>query len=283
MTELRVVWRVAMGALRESFSSIRPYFVALLALVLMRMASSDICQLCAQYGEKASVLPLFIYAFNATYYILTLNFLFLVLACDVPLRKNHQRFIVLRCGRTAWAKGQILYLFLLAALYLAWVFFASIIAILPHVSFSLDWGRVYYSLARVELNGSLPFSQTIQEAFSAAEAFMICLSLQWLCMVFFGLMIYGINLATGKNIGMILPLVFLLLYFRLTNFIVGISWTLWISPVYLSRVQRCVGSLRHSAMGLPYAFCFFIVAIVVLGTCCVELARRQRSGIDMRN
>lgn len=52
MTELRVVWRVAMGALRESFSSIRPYFVALLALVLMRMASSDICQLCAQYGEK---------------------------------------------------------------------------------------------------------------------------------------------------------------------------------------------------------------------------------------
>ena len=229
------------------------------------------------------MLPLFIYAFNATYYILTLNFLFLVLACDVPLRKNHQRFIVLRCGRTAWAKGQILYLFLLAALYLAWVFFASIIAILPHVSFSLDWGRVYYSLARVELNGSLPFSQTIQEAFSAAEAFMICFSLQWLCMVFFGLMIYGINLATGKNIGMILPLVFLLLYFRLTNFIVGISWTLWISPVYLSRVQRCVGSLRHSAMGLPYAFCFFIVAIVVLGTCCVELARRQRSGIDMRN
>ena len=42
-------------------------------------------------------------------------------------------------------------------------------------------------------------------------------------------------------------------------------------------------NVENYMQNLPYAFCFFIVAIVVLGTCCVELARRQRSGIDMRN
>ena len=280
MAELRAIWRVALGALKETFSGIRPYFIAVLVLALMHLASGDVRMLCSQYDVNASVLPLFVFVFNTTYYILVFNFLFLVLACDVPLRKGHQRYIMLRCGRSVWAGGQILYLVLLATLYIIWVFLASAIVLSGHLSFSLDWGQVYYSLARIDLNGGVPFSQEIQSAFTAPRAFLISFGLQWFCFVLFGLIIYTLNLATGKNMGMIVPCFFLLLYFRSAQYITGTQWSTWVSPVLLSRLKWYAQIRRPS---LSYAIGFFSINIAVLIVCCVTLARRRRGGIDMRN
>lgn len=281
MAELRAMWRVAIGALRESFSSIRPYFIALLVLALMHMASSDVRALCTRYDANATILPLFVFVFNTTYYILALNFLYLVLVCDAPLRKGHQCYIVLRSGRGIWAGGQILYLVLMANLFLVWVFVSTVIVLAGHLALSLDWGQVYYSLARIELHGSVAFDRTTQNAFSASHAFLLSFGLQWLLCMLFGLMIYAINLATGKNTGMILPCFFLLLYFRIAQYIVGSTWTVWISPVYLSRMKRYTSTLRPGVPSLAYAIGFFLVGICALSTCCLVLARRRRSGIDM--
>lgn len=278
MAEFRAMWRVAVGALRETFSGIRPYFIAVVVLALMHLASSDVRALCSQYDVKASVLPLFIFVFNAIYYILLFNFLFCVLACDVPLRKGHQRYIVLRCGRSVWAGGQILYLILLATIFIVWLFIASMIVLAGKLSFSLDWGRVYFSLARIELHGGVSFSNTIQSAFTAPQAFLISFGLQWLCFVLFGLIIYAINLATGRNIGMIVPCFFLLMYFHFAQYIVNGQWTTWISPVLLSRL------MWHAYVRQPdmsYAIGFFLINIAALMICCVALARRRRGGIDM--
>lgn len=281
MAELKSMWHVAIGTLRESFSDARPYFVALMVLALMHLASSDVRSLCAQYDAKATILPLFVFVFNTTYYIITLNFLFLVLVCDIPLRKGHQRYIVLRCGRCNWAGGQILYLIMMTTIFLIWVFLATVIVMWGHLSLSLDWGRVYYSLARIKLQGGLVFSQAIQNAFSASDAFLFCFGLQWLCSMLFGLIIYVLNLVTGKNIGMIIPCVFLLLYFRIMQFIVGSTWTVWISPVYLSRLNRYTAAPLPGVPDACYALLFFLLGIAILCFCCVELARRRHGGIEM--
>ncbi len=280
MAKFRAMWRVAIGSFRETFSGIRPYFVALLVLALMHLASSNVRMLCSQYDVKATILPLFVYTLNTTYYILVFNFLFLVLACDVPLRKGHQRYIVLRCGRSVWAGGQILYLVLLATFYIIWIFLASVIVLLDKLSFSLEWGRVYYSLSRLELDGGISFSRAIQSAFTASQAFLISFCLQWFCFALFGLIIYTYNLATGKNTGMIVPCFFLLLYFRVAQYITGTQWTVWISPVYLSRLNL-YARMRHPS--LYYTIGFFLISITALTICCVTLARKRRSGIDMHN
>ena len=281
MDEFRAMRRVATGALRECFSGVRPYFIALLVLALMHMASTDVRDLCVRYDAKASMLPLFVYVFNTTYYILVLNFLFLVLVCDLPLRKGHHRYIVLRCGRGIWAGGQILYLLMAATIFLLWIFLATVIVMAGHISFEPDWGQVYYSLARIEVHGSIAFDRTVQSAFSAPCAFLLSFGLQWLLCVLFGLMIYAVNLATGKNVGMILPCVFLLLYFRIAQFIVGQTWTQWISPVYLSRMKYYTGTSRAGVPGLAHTIGFFLTVICAWSIVCVEIARRQRRGIDM--
>lgn len=278
MADVRRMWRVAMGCLRTTFSGARPYVVALMVLLMMHKCSRAVDWMCTEYSVKASFLPMFVFSQVETYYVIVFNFLFLVLACDVPLRGEHQTYVLMRSGRSLWAGGQVIYVMMLATIHTIWMVIASQIVLLGHLSFELDWGRVYYSLSQIQTPYGVSFSWKIQESFTAVQAFGLTFGLQWLCCMVLGMMILTINLASGKNVGMVLPCFFLLIFFRKVAFITGDGLMDKLSPVLVTRLKQYVVNFKPQ---IYYSVGYLALVVVAMIAVCLYIARHRRGGVSM--
>lgn len=74
-------------------------------------------------------------------------FLIILLFCDAPFKDNQAAFVLVRTGRKRWLISQILYLMWSSIIYTMFTFIVSVLALLPHVQWSSNWGIIIESLA----------------------------------------------------------------------------------------------------------------------------------------
>lgn len=164
-----------------------------------------------------------------------------ILFCDAPFADSQMPFMIIRAGRRNWTAGQLLYIALASAVYTLYFFIVSILALIPHLQWSADWGIVYRTLAAnpnfafkrgISLSGGI--EPKIVSAFSPVTATLISLGLFFLTSVFVGVLIFCLNVVSGRMgglvaAGVLVALSFFCVYFGPLS--LGGVWIRWLSPL----------------------------------------------------
>ena len=66
---------------------------------------------------------------------------------DAPFYDSHQLFVVMRSGVSRWCLGQALYVIAVSVGYMCFLTAMSVVVLLPQITFSGEWGRVWTTLA----------------------------------------------------------------------------------------------------------------------------------------
>lgn len=233
MVDLGNCFRIAAYNFRKWRGNPRYYILALLLLMFLNIFLAPVRQAAAyvQLPVSAWVFPFL----TSNYYSLMLiMFGFVLFLCDAPFVDSEQAYLIIRCGKKTWLKGQLLYICLASAVYFLTVFLMSILLLLPNITFSPDWGRLVRTLSQTDLglqfNASLDISYKIIRLYSPAAAMGLSLLMAWLIGVLFGVVLFVLNAFFSRAVGvMVTSGMVLLEIFALNNafrftYVSPVSW-----------------------------------------------------------
>ncbi len=192
----------------------------------------------------------------------------LLIFCDAPFLDDNQPYVIIRSGRTAWSVGQLAYIALTSALYFMFLFFASIVMSIPHIEFSLEWGKVLSTLANTNAQSVMgiraPVDSTIIYYFTPLQATWFTFLFSWCAATFLGLLIYSINsLTKTRSIGLFSAAFFIILDAALHGRQEGV----WFSPVSWATIGyiNASGFTKYPPVSYVYAgFALLIGVCIVL-------------------
>lgn len=155
------------------------------------------------YAVTPYLLPHF---FSGGTYQVYGKLMLVILMCNVPFLDKTRIYSVTRTGRIPWGIGQMIYIVLANILFQVIFFAAQILALLPFVGISREWGSVLYTIANDPtvlysyqgygtVNSDIVLQMTPLEAMG--KQMLLCILLG--CVI--GAGIFLINGLTGKSIG----------------------------------------------------------------------------------
>lgn len=160
----------------------------------------------------------------------------ILLFSDAPFADRHMPFLVIRAGRRNWVVGQLLYIVLAAFIYTAFTFIISVLALIPKIQLSMDWGSIIKTLAGgsgVPDTVTVFADERILTNFSAIGATLISFGLFWLVSIFIGFLIFCFNIVVGKMSGLVASGVFIFIsFFSIIHgrLVLG-DWISYLSPI----------------------------------------------------
>lgn len=268
---LREIRGVARYESRRVLSSARLRLLLAALAMLVHLYASPIRAFSAAFDERVSPLPLFVglTGTNASQNLLHLLWIYLI--CDAPFVDAAHTYVLLRCGRRNHMLGVMAYLLLCSCAYWAVVLLASVLVMAGRLEWSGEWGRVYYSLARVYGTGSrLTFQAPLQKLLSAPQAAALSFLLQVCCSYALSLLVVlGNRLA--RRLGVLLA-VGLVLFDRMF-FWFGLPYV-WMhaSPVTLANLQALDLQAASYHPSLRYALTALSLFTLALSAACLIAA-----------
>ena len=157
----------------------------------------------------------------------------LLIFSELPFKNTQQIFLLTRCGRHAWCVSQILYIIVVSITITAAAVLFTMLLLTGHLSFDNKWDKVINSVVNNKLpEGFTAYPCVNREAlavFTPHNAAAWSLLCGTFCSVMFGLVIFSINLASGRSIGIPIGSVLISLYwiFRYTDK----YFLIWFSPL----------------------------------------------------
>ena len=91
-----------------------------------------------------------VFLFSNVYFDVVFFMGAIYLYAKVPFMERQQMYAFIRLGKYKWISVQILKMFVSAFLYVATVFIASMLLIIPRIELDMGWGKLYYTLASTD-------------------------------------------------------------------------------------------------------------------------------------
>lgn len=206
MGKLHIYFRIAMNNIRKWQMNPRIYILGLLILMFQNIMLAPIRNAAASVNLPVSVW-VFPFLLSDYYSLMLIMFGFVLFLCDAPFIDSEQAYLIIRSGKKAWVKGQLLYICLASAVYFLFVFLASVVLLLPNISFEADWGKLLRTLAQTDMNRqfgiSLGVSYKIIHLYNPIMATLSTYLMAWLVGVFFGVSLFVLNAYFSRAIGVI--------------------------------------------------------------------------------
>lgn len=133
----------------------------------------------------------------------------LLLFSDAPFVNGHTPFVMIRSGKSAWIKGQLLYIFAASLALSLFMVVSTLLVLLPVLGWSNDWGTVIRLLANypseadkygIEASG-IGFSQAIVNAVPPLGVNLLSILLMWLVSAFTGVLVLAFNVVVKHGSG----------------------------------------------------------------------------------
>lgn len=240
-----------------------------LLCIMLYVYIYTILQPIKEFVENVKVSPtVWIFPYMVNDYLTQLIFVIggVFLFSTAPFEDEMKKYIEARTGRFSWNSGNILYIILMSFLYVIFLFFSSILFLLPHIQWSMEWGKVWNTIAK---NGSitrgynfnLSISEYLMGVYSPLKATVMTIFLEWACMAWLGLMIYFFNNKYNKKIGNLIAAMIVLLDVMIYN--AGSPWAYHFSPVTLSKLTTFVTYNIYYGVTLKYAVQFYAITIPI--------------------
>lgn len=188
------------------------YVIAVLAIL---MENSMMVGPVRNFSESVNLPSTpWIYPFlTGDWYIVLLEvFGAILLFCDAPFVNEGTPYILVRAGKNAWFWGQLLYIIIASILYQLYLAIIGVLLLVPNLIWSPDWGKVLGTLAQTEAGDYLgvKLTESIVRQYTPFTATFLCFALCIIVTIFFGVLIFSVNLTFkslwGPIIGSILAL-----------------------------------------------------------------------------
>lgn len=134
------------------------------------------------------------------YIAMVVQFGIILLFCDAPFMNEGTAYLLSRAGRRAWLFGQMLFIVCLSFLYQAFIALSSTAMLFPNVEWNANWGKVLGTLAQTY--GDI--SSIITTFYTPIQAVLLTLALSWMVTVFFGMLLFALNLFLPRAWGSII-------------------------------------------------------------------------------
>ncbi len=206
MTKLKTVLFCAHLQFRKWRVSPRIYIIGILLFAFAFGEYRGAAELAKSQGMSVSCWMFPFYLSSATVRG-TFGCITVLLFCNAPFEDGHTPFVLIRTGRKVWALGQILYILEASFFYTLLHVVLSVVTAVPHVWFSAGWGSVMKILASgtIQSVNGMPLlywvDPSILENFTPFTAMLLAFISMWLVSVFFGTMIFCLNLLSGRGAG----------------------------------------------------------------------------------
>lgn len=248
---------------------------AVLLLLFCRTYTKDYGYFC--YSIQMNMSPWVFPILIGARYLRILFFLPLILIfCNAPFIDNNQPYLIVRSRRLAWSLGQILYIILATAAYFLFLILIMISYIIPHVNWSLSWGKVLSTLANTNASQSMGLNIIVPKQllldFTPVQAMWFSFLLCWFAGIFLGLVIYFINSwSQNKGWGVFIGAFFVVF----DSFAISIPTLCWVSPITWSALG-CI-DIGHTTSYPPitYIYIMYLVLIGILIVTSIRINKKQ--------
>ena len=238
---------------------------------------------CVQHDAKSTVwlLPILLTKLNQRLWVMLLPIL---LFCDAPFLDEHQPFQIIRIGRMRWAAGQILYIFAASAIFFIACFIICVVLMMPHIEFTLEWGKVLKTLTQLHITSELqmdPIPMAILSNYTPLQATLFSAGGTWIATSFLGLTMFLCNLWARREVGMLVAGCFV----GLSHFtqMMAMGNRTWYRARYVSPVSwvDLLGIGRGDAESPAWVYVWIAGAILLLVLVIGILLSVRRKSIDV--
>lgn len=261
--------------IRKWSTNYRVWVIGLCTIMLLHLFMNGIGIFSQQLGIKVSPW-IFPFLYGDRYIKMLFVFPIILLFCDAPFVDENQVYVLLRSKRFSWNLGQVAYIFIASAIYFIFIIICTMIINLPHMTFTMEWGKIYNTLASTNALDSvdtyMKFDSTIVRYFTPMQGMGFTFLLSWLCGVFLGLLIYVVNLISKtRTIGIFLAAFFVIL----SGVVSGNAELQWFSPVSWISVNTIdIGGMTKYPT-FTYIMAMYLTLITVLTILSVILTRKN--------
>ena len=143
------------------------------------------------------------------YSILIMLLLSVLLFCDAPFMSSRTPYECIRSGKQFWIKGQIIYIFEAATLFVLFMIITSIACLYPNICFRNDWGKVLNTLAQTNVGmqfNIMPVSYFMMINYTPIEAMFLSSIMLVLIINMIGLIMLVLNMAISRVVGIFVAL-----------------------------------------------------------------------------
>lgn len=197
---------------------------------------------------------------------------------NVPFINKNQPYVIIRSKRLFWVLGQIIYIILASAIYYIILIGASILMLLPNITFATDgWGKIIYTLAQTNTGEMIHLQfgvfDEIVSSYSPFQALGLSFLLNWGMASFLGLLMFVLSLNFNRRIGLFAAAIPLFFDFLVINALSPKFY--YLSPVTFSRLVMLDPNGVSMRPHLVYPFVFYGIGIVVLSVILVVTIRNK--------
>ncbi len=191
-------------SLRRLLGSPRIWALLILAVLSFDRYLAPIRTLMIDENLRVSWPALMVFFLNDSWISVMLALGLLLLLFDVPPRDEAQKYLLLRAGRAAWARGQLYYVLAATACYMVAMALILLIWIAPWADWTLGWsdGIMAFVDGAYEVYDSLiNYDPWIVRVYAPIEALAIEAALHYVCFAMLGFAMCLVNAAAGGRAG----------------------------------------------------------------------------------
>ena len=181
------------------------YLCFLLAFLMCSMLADKAILFASNYGLTLQIFETFIWTFGDANSILLSSLLLLLLFSDMPFIEKITPYYLVRCKRTVWIVGQVLYVVLSTVIYILFLLFVTCICSV-HISFlGNKWSKTSALLGQSGIGGeiALPTSIKTLEMSSPYKCVLVISVLLILYALLVAMLMLLFNLHQGKYAGVL--------------------------------------------------------------------------------
>lgn len=269
-------WSCCLHSLRTLTSSPRLWALLILCLLCFDRYLAPITALAADEGLRIGWTGLTVFLLNDSWLSVMVTLGLLMLLFDVPRTDAAQKYLLLRSGRSAWVRGQILYIMTVTALYMLALGLILLAWIAPWLDRSVGWSPVIERFADGAdqiYDSMIGYDPWLLRAYSPFGALIVEVLLHYICFVMLGFIMCLFNGTLGNRAGFLIAAAPAMIDTVITEYFSEAAY--YFSPLTLTRLS-CLdygdGMMRPTA---GYAFIVLTVLAVLTGRLCIRIYGRK--------
>lgn len=256
----------------SSFFGIRLLCFVLVQFLVIHKDLKEFLQFCQDVRYPATPYVL-LFLIQNFYFIMIYGLCCVYVFTEVPYMQSKQLYSIMRMGRVKWLWDKLLRIWITAFFLVVVEVGLSVLLMLRNVEWSLDWGKVWYTLAltgnagEYHMNIGVPYQ--LINSYTPIQAMGKTLLLMFLITGLIGTFMYVWSLFFSRNSAVIMAgifcvttLVYINLYYQLPflSFVAPLEW------MDLQLLDGQLSRLHPGFLGVVIGVVLFFVIAAVLAT-----------------
>lgn len=196
----------------------------------------------------------FVYGISAVYFY-----------SNVPFMQRYEMYVLMRQGRKWWTRGKLLRIWISAAMLAAVTFVLGVLPLIPHLEWTLQWGKLYNTLALTNAGDAyhvkLFFSYELMKENSALMTVLLLFIVLWIVTGLTGTVLFTLSVCAGRTASLLAGTFLAVLSVVFENLYIWQAWIGFFSPFSWPDLLLLYGKVCR-----PFpSFAIVFMVTVVLG------------------